>query len=561
MARGRKSSSTIYSSDWEQIYHSSQGYYFQYLISKLANQNILLSEENANNTLVLIKKEKEKLINEKKIKQGKLQEAELQSELIFNIPKNWAWCKLDDLCSNITDGTHQTPSYKESGRPFISAQHVKPFSFSPNKFKYVSEEAFQECIKSGKPERGDLLVTRVGAIGEAAVIDVDIEFAYYVSVGLIKPFNEFILSKFLVFIFNSPYGNLYSKGNVSSKGSSAGNFNLGRIRSFLIPLPPISEQEMILDFLEDLGKNSIKDSKIYLDKEIEDEIISIHKAQLLNNQTSNELTHQLDLIKQLRQAFLREAMQGKFVKSTNTRETGQQLLEKIKVEKAKLIAEKKLKKEKELPPIDEEEIPFEIPKHWAWCRLEEIGKITGGGTPSMGNPEYWNGNIPWISPKDMKLDRISDSEMKVTTKGIKESSTNLVPVGSLLIVGRSGILKRKLPVAINDKLCTVNQDMKVIVPHIIKMNRFLQLMFWSIENIVLNEYVKFGMTVHSLKYDEFSKMPIPIPPLQEQEQIVTKLEELMAFCDNLEQSIKESQGYNEMLLQQVLREALQGETV
>src|SRR5690606_33794176 len=107
------------------------------------------------------------------------------------------------------------------------------------------------------------------------------------------------------------------------------------------------------------------------------------------------------------------------------------------------------KKEKELPPIKPEEIPFDIPENWVWCRLSEVGRITGGGTPSMSNPQYWNGNIPWVSPKDMGVDFVSDTEMKVTKKGVEESTTNLIPIGSLLIVGRSGILKRKLPVAIN----------------------------------------------------------------------------------------------------------------
>jgi type I restriction enzyme S subunit len=152
---------------------------------------------------------------------------------------------------------------------------------------------------------------------------------------------------------------------------------------------------------------------------------------------------------------------------------------------------------------------------------------------------------------------VSDTEMKVTPKGIKESSTNLIPIGSLLIVGRSGILKRKLPVAINIVECTVNQDMKVIVPLIISMNRFLQFMFWGLESIILREFVKFGMTVHSLKYDEFSQMPIPLPPLPIQNKIVEKLNELMQHCNALEESIKASQTYNQQLMQQILKEALE----
>jgi type I restriction enzyme S subunit len=125
----------------------------------------------------------------------------------------------------------------------------------PDVFQNISEQAYNEYIKNRKSERGDLLVARVGAgIGETAVIDRDIEFAFYVSLGLIKPFKGFINSDYLAIVFNSPYGIRYSKGNISSKGGSAGNFNLGRIRSFLIPLPPLAEQERIVKKVKKLMK-------------------------------------------------------------------------------------------------------------------------------------------------------------------------------------------------------------------------------------------------------------------------------------------------------------------
>lgn len=558
MSRGRKQNTMVYSSDWDQIFQKRRGYYFQYIISKLGkNQNKLLSKDNASDILIQIKKEKDELIKDKKIKQGKLQEAEFQSEL-FQIPSNWIWCKLDDLCTIITDGTHQTPSYKENGRPFISAQHVKPFIFSPEEHKYVSEEAYQECIKSGKPEKDDILVTRVGAIGEATVIDVDMEFAYYVSVGLLKPFKEYVLPRFLAYVINSPYGNLYSKGNVSSKGSSAGNFNLGRIRSFLIPLAPKSEQKKILNFLEDLGRNSLSNYETYFDKEIENEIISIHKAQLLNNQTNSELTHQLDLIKQLRQAFLREALQGKLLTYVRSSEvemqaTGHELLAKIKAEKAQLIAEKKLKKEKELPPITTDEIPFEIPGHWAWSKIGEIaqhnsGKTLDGGRNSGKKRDYiTTSNLYWGY---FKLDRfkqilIEDHELEKCT----------ATKGDLLIceggeAGRSAIWIEEYDICFQNHIHRVRPFANISNKFIFYFFNYLN---YSQE---INLYRK-GMGISNLSSKSLSSIKIPLPPFNEQEQIVAKLEELMAFCDRLEQSIKESQGYNEMLLQQVLREALQ----
>ena len=242
-----------------------------------AMQGKLVKSTNAKETgqqlLAKIKAEKAKLIAEKKIKAGKLQEAEVLEGLHFEIPEHWVWCNLDDICFNITDGTHQTPIYTTSGRMFLSAQNVKPFRFIPEKHKYVSEEDYQIYIRNRKPEKGDLLIGRVGAgIGETAVIDQDLDFCIYVSVALVQPFKEYVNSDYLAQVFNSPYGVRYSKGNISSKGGSAGNFNLGRIRSFQIPLPPLQEQEQIVAKLEELMafcdglEQSIKESQGYNDQ-------------------------------------------------------------------------------------------------------------------------------------------------------------------------------------------------------------------------------------------------------------------------------------------------------
>lgn len=231
------------------------------------------NSETGQQLLDKIKAEKAQLIAEKKIKAGKLQEAEVLDGLHFEIPEHWVWCNLDDICFNITDGTHQTPQYTKSGRMFISAQNVKPFRFMPEVHKFVSEEDYQIYIRNRKPEKGDLLIGRVGAgIGETAVIDQDLDFCIYVSVALVQPFKEYINSDYLAQVFNSPYGVRYAKGNISSKGGSAGNFNLGRIRSFQIPLPPQHEQEQIVAKLEELMafcdglEQSIKESQVYNEK-------------------------------------------------------------------------------------------------------------------------------------------------------------------------------------------------------------------------------------------------------------------------------------------------------
>lgn len=152
-----------------------------------AHPELIKGENSAQALLEKIKAEKQDLLDKKIIKKGTLQDAEVLDELMFEIPNHWTWCKLDEICKNITDGTHQTPNYTTSGRIFLSAQNVKPFRFMPEEHKFVSEEAYQTYISNRKPEVGDLLIGRVGAgIGETAVIDQDIEFCIYVSLGLIS---------------------------------------------------------------------------------------------------------------------------------------------------------------------------------------------------------------------------------------------------------------------------------------------------------------------------------------------------------------------------------------
>lgn len=315
-----------------------------------------------------------------------------------------------------------------------------------------------------------------------------------------------------------------------------------------IPLPPIEKQ--------------IEIEEIYL------------RCKNIINKIDKELSFQLTQLENLNQAILQEAVQGKLVPQNPADESASILYERIKAEKNNIglkpiSGQSSLnspafkgqatngRAKKELPPIKPEEIPFEIPESWVWCRLGEIVRITGGGTPSMMNSEYWSGNIPWVSPKDMKAEFIFDSEMKITEKAINETTVNLIPQGSILIVGRSGILKRKVPVALNMVECTVNQDMKVYIPFLLKMNRYLQFMFLGLEQIILSRFVKFGMTVHSLKYDEFAQMPIPLPPLSEQTRIVTEIEKQLAKTKQLKAHIIANQQATEQLLKALLHEAFE----
>ena len=217
----------------------------QALEGKLCEQDP--KDEPASVLLEKIKAEKERLIAEKKIKKQKPLPPISEEEKPFALPKGWEWCRLGNVC-DISDGTHQTPSYVEAGMPFMSAQKIKPFKFMPHKCRMVSNNDYEQYIKNTKPEKGDILMARVGAgIGEAAIIDTEIDFAIYVSLCLMKPFLHTYDMNYLLVWLNGYYGRNSSKKNTLGKGTSQGNLNLNLIRGFVIPFPPIQEQLRIIN--------------------------------------------------------------------------------------------------------------------------------------------------------------------------------------------------------------------------------------------------------------------------------------------------------------------------
>ena len=210
------------------------------------------ADEPASELLKRIRAEKERLIKEGKIKKEKPLPPITEEEMPFEIPENWGWVRLSDVC-NISDGTHQTPHYVEHGVPFISAQNVKPYRFIPEIHRDVSEQDYLEYNKVVAPAMGDILMTRVGAgIGEAAIIDQDFAFSIYVSLTLIKRYGSELNMEYLLHVLNSPQGRKLAQKKTLGKGASQGNLNLIFIREFVLPIPPLAEQQRIVDRVNEL---------------------------------------------------------------------------------------------------------------------------------------------------------------------------------------------------------------------------------------------------------------------------------------------------------------------
>jgi type I restriction enzyme S subunit len=164
---------------------------------------------------------------------------------------------------------------------------------------------------------------------------------------------------------------------------------------------------------------------------------------------------------------------------------------------------------------------------WAKYFIDDICAFRGGGTPSKGIPRYWTGDIPWVSPKDMKSDIVLDSIDHISEEAVEKSTTNRIPAGAVLVVVRSGILARTVPIAIAGRELAINQDIKALCPNGKVESRFLFYFLKSRLTEMLSLASR-GATVHRIMADQIRTIEMPVPPLAEQRRIVGILDEAFA---------------------------------
>ena len=314
---------------------------------------------------------------------------------------------------------------------------------------------------------------------------------------------------------------------------------MGRVRikedmmlSLSLLLPNIAEQQKIVAYFQSI--------------ETED-------AEL-----KTELTHQQNLIKKLRQQILQEAIEGKL--TADWRENNpdvkpaSELLKGIQVEKAQLIKDKKIKPQKPLPPISEQEKPFALPDGWEWCRVNDIAGIGTGATPLTSEPSYYGGEINWMTSGDTSYDYVTHTKATITEKAITETNCQVYPRGTLVVAmygqgkTRGQVTELKIDAATNQACVAIQLYLLSI-----EANQFLKTHFKKIYNEI-RELAQ-GGAQPNLNMGKIKANVIALPPLPEQKAIVTKVEKLLALCDQLETQIITNQTHAEQLMQAVLKEA------
>ncbi len=202
---------------------------------------------------------------------------------------------------------------------------------------------------------------------------------------------------------------------------------------------------------------------------------------------------------------------------------------------------------------------LKIPAVWSTFTLPDVFVAQGGKTPAKNNPDFWvDGGIPWVSPKDMKVDVLDGSQDKVSDSALTAGGLRLFPANSVLMVVRSGILRHTLPIAIATVPVTVNQDMKVFEPSKFVLPAFLAHMLRAFGRVILDQCAKSGTTVNSVELPALNKLKFPLPPLAEQKQIANKLDELLAQVDSIKTRLDAIPAILKRFRQSVLTAAVSG---
>lgn len=198
------------------------------------------------------------------------------------------------------------------------------------------------------------------------------------------------------------------------------------------------------------------------------------------------------------------------------------------------------------------------PDGWKPMELKEIGDWQTGNTPRRSNSEYWGGSILWVSPKDMKTGRITDTQDKMTEKALEETNSRIIPEGSIIMVTRSSILEHSLPVAINKNPVTINQDLKALIPSDEVLAEFLYYNIVSKSKDILRECSKDGTTVASINSNLLYEYELPIAPKELQRRVVDKINELFSMRNAGQEELQEAKDTLEKYRSSVLKNAVHG---
>lgn len=505
------------------------------------------NDEPASELLKRIQAEKAKLIAEGKIKKAKPLAEIIDDEKPFELPDGWEWTRLGEITNfGVTEKLElifdDTWVLDLEDIEKDTSKLIQKFRFSERR-SLSSKNSFQV---------GDVLygklrpyLNKVVVADEAGICTTEI-----LPIRCYGPFN----SNYFKFALKSPYFINYV--NARSYGMKMPRLGTEDGRRAYFPLPPLADQHRIVAKVDELMTLCDQLETQHSNAAEAHEKLVSHLLGTLT-QSSNTTTSPLckrgaggDLdwqrvaahfdtlftteasIDALKQTLLQLAVMGKLVPQDPNDEPASELLKRYDISSTpSFIA------------------------GWSKVSLGALGDIYGGATPSKAKPEYWVGNVPWISPKDMKRFYINNAEDNVSEGAICETALKLIPEGSLLMVVRGMILAHSFPVALTTSKVTINQDMKaLVVPEEVKEYMLLYIRAMKNSFVALVDRSSHGTC--KLVSSKLWSVMVECPPEAEQHRIVAKVDELMAICDQLKSRITEANQLQQKLADVVVEQAI-----
>lgn len=387
----------------------------------------------------------------------------------FEIPKKWKWVRLDDIA------------------PYGKCERIEACSFDRDTWLLNLEDIEKDTgrllqknkiIKNQGAKylfnKGDVLYSRLRPyLNKVLVADED--GVCTTEIIPLKPKENTLSGSYLSFFLKSQYFVQYAVSQ--SYGVKMPRVGTATAKNALVALPPLDEQKRIVEKLESLF------AKIDTIQKSIDEVSQLGASlekQLLQSSISGKLVPQLD-------------------EESEAKQIGQA----------------------------PEETPFDIPKKWKWVALGNlIKKSYGGGTPSRSNPNFWNGDIPWASVKDLSGNFLCSTKESITSDGAENSATNIVPVNNVIVCSRMALGK----IVVNKIEVAINQDLKVLELDEELVTKEFFITFYKTINFA---EISSGTTVKGIDFKKFKNLPFPLPPLNEQKRIVEKLDKLMLEIQKL----------------------------
>ena len=423
-------------------------------------------------------------------------------EIPFDIPDNWRWCYVGDLFLHNT-GKAQNSSGSTNGiiRKFITTSNLYwgEFDFTKVKEMPFTDTELERCTV----KRGDLLVCEGGDCGRSAVWDYDEEVCIQNHVHRLRPYRDVNIYYFYYLFY------LYKNtGRLRGRGVAIQGLSNEAIHKVVLPLAPLEEQHRIVAKIEELLP--------YVDRYA----AAYEKLEQFNAKFPEDM----------KKSILQYAIQGKLVEQRPEEGTGEELYRQIQYEKQRLIKEGKIKKEKPLPEIAEDEIPFDIPESWKWVRLSEIISVLGDGihgTPvfdEMGDYYFVNGNNLAKGHIVFKADtkKVSFDEYEKHKKPLDEN-TILISINGT--IGNYAFYAGE-PIILGKSACyfsVLTGVDKEYVRHLINTKFFMD---YAVKEATQT-------TIKNVSLKAMRMLPVPLPPLAEQKRIVAKLEEILPLCERL----------------------------